>query len=65
MPLGFNFSDRALEEGYSETKLWTSENALVYTLYRKSPLLKQDNLSTKDKQLHGPEGVLIKRFHCI
>ena len=34
----------------------------MYTLYRKSPL-KQDNLSTKDK-MAGPEGVLIKRFHC-
>ena len=30
--------------------------------YRKSPL-KEDNLSTKDKTA-GPEGILIKRFHC-
>ena len=34
----------------------------VNTLYRTSPL-KEDNLSTKDKTA-GPEGVLIKRFHC-
>ena len=34
----------------------------IYTLYRKSPL-KEDNLSTKDK-MAGPEGVLMKRFHC-
>ena len=33
-----------------------------YTLYRKSPL-EEDNLSTKDKTA-GPEGVLIRRFHC-
>ena len=39
------------------------ESTLVYTLYRKS-LLKEDNLSTKDKTA-GPGGVLIKRFHCI
>ena len=32
---------------------------LLYTLYRKSPL-KKDNLSTKDK-MAGPEG---ERFHC-
>ena len=32
------------------------------TLYRKSRL-KEDNLSTEDK-MAGPEGVLIKRFHC-
>ena len=40
-----------------------AESTLVYTLYIKSPL-KEDNLSTKDKTA-GPEGVLIKRFHCI
>ena len=39
------------------------ESTHVYTLYRKSPL-KEDNLSAKDKTT-GPEGVLIKRFHCI
>ena len=39
-----------------------AESTLVYTLYRKS-LLKEDNLSTKDKTV-GPKGVLIKRFHC-
>ena len=33
-----------------------------HSLYRKSPL-KEDNLSTKYKTA-GPEGVLIKRFHC-
>ena len=38
-------------------------STLVYILYRKSPL-KEDNLSTKDK-VAGPEGVLIKRLHCI
>ena len=40
-----------------------AESTLVYTLYEKSPL-KEDNLSTKDKTA-GPEGVLIKRFHCV
>ena len=39
-----------------------AESTHVYTLYRKSPL-KEDNLCTKDKTA-GPEGVLIKRFHC-
>ena len=39
-----------------------AESTHVYTIYRKSPL-KEDNLSTKDKTA-GPEGVLIKRFHC-
>ena len=38
------------------------ESTLVYALYRKL-LLKEDNLSTKDKTA-GPEGVLINRFHC-
>ena len=39
-----------------------AESTRVYKLYRKLPL-KEDNLSTKDKTA-GPEGVLIKNFHC-
>ena len=49
------------DKGHSERG--QAKSTLVYTLYRKSPL-KEDNLSTKDK-IAGPEGVLIKRFHCI
>ena len=40
-----------------------AESTLVYTLYRKAPL-KEDNLSTKEDKMAGPEGVLFKR-HCI
>ena len=40
-----------------QLKKGQAENALVYTLYRKSPL-KENNLSTKDKTA-GPESVPI------
>ena len=36
----------------------------LYTLYRKLPLKEDNRLSTEDKTA-GPEGVLIKRFHCM
>ena len=40
-----------------------AESTHAYTRIHTKPPLKEDNLSTKDK-MAGPEGVLIKRFHC-
>ena len=55
-------SDKGHSERGQPHNKGQAESTRVYTLYRKSPL-KEDNLSTKDKTA-GPEGVLIKRFHC-
>ena len=59
-----NVYSKTSDKGHSErgTNLPTKDKLKVLSLYRKSPL-KEDNLSTKDKTT-GPEGVLIKRFHC-
>ena len=50
-------------KGHFDLPTKNKPKVLVYTHYIKSAL-KEDNLSTKDK-MAGPEGVLIKRFHCI
>ena len=64
----YSFNGPKSKMYYSETsdkghfERGQAESTHVYTLYRTSPL-KEDNLSSKDKTA-GPEGVLIKRFHC-
>ena len=53
------------DKGHSEREQTSQQRTsfMYTTLYRKSPL-KENNHSTKDK-MAGPEGVLIKRFHCM